>query len=191
MEFLKDFIESFGNIPKTSLQLLLNLSKKVSSEKGEIINKVGVVSNKFFIIKTGVVRSYHQDENGKQYTRTIFTANRTTGCLSSLISGQTCKLTYECLTDCEFYQFNFKEFKKLVKKDIQISIFYSKILESIFLVMESRIFDLSLLNATERYLKLKNQISNIEDIIPQYYIASYLNISPVQLSRIRKEIYSK
>ncbi len=191
MEFLKDFTKKFGDLPKKNLQLLLNLSKLVSFKKGDIINKVGQVANNFYIIKTGVVRSYYQDENGKQYTRTIFTTKKTTGCLSSLISGQTCKLTYECLTDCEFYQFNFKEFKNLVKKDIQISIFYSKMLESIFLVMESRIFDLSLLNATERYLKLKNEISDIEELIPQYQIASYLNISPVQLSRIRKEIYSK
>lgn len=64
-------------------------------------------------------------------------------------------------------------------------------LESIFLLLESRIYDLSVLDATERYLKLKNEISNIEEFIPQYHIASYLNISPVQLSRIRKEIYSK
>tara|TARA_R110002049_G_scaffold69435_1_gene179921 strand:+ start:147 stop:722 length:576 start_codon:yes stop_codon:yes gene_type:complete len=191
MEFLKDFTENIGDIPKTSVQKLLDLAKKVSFKKSEIISKVGHISTTFYIIKTGIVRSYHQDENGKQYIRTIFTANRATGCLGSLISGQACKLTYECLTDCEFYQFNFKEFKNLVKKDIEISIFYSKMLESIFLVMESRIYDLSVLNATERYLKLKNEISNIDDLIPQYHIASYLNITPVQLSRIRKEIYSK
>lgn len=191
MEFLKDFIESFGNIPKTSVQKLFGLAKNISFKKNEIISKVGHISSSFFIIKAGIVRSYHQDENGKQYIRTIFTANKTTGCLGSLITEETCKLTYECLTDCEFYQFNFKEFKKLIKKDHQIAMLYNRMLESIFLVMESRIYDLSVLNATERYLKLKNEIFNIEDLIPQYHIASYLNISPVQLSRIRKEIYSK
>ncbi len=164
MEFLKGFTRNFGGVPKPSLQLLLNLSKIVSLKKGDNISNVGKVAKNFYIIKSGVVRSYYEDEKGKQYTRTIFTTHKTTGCLSSLISSQPCKLTYECLTDCEFYQFNFKEFKKLVKKDIYISMFYSNMLESIFLVMESRIFDLSLLNATERYLKLKKEISNIEDL---------------------------
>jgi hypothetical protein len=57
--------------------------------------------------------------------------------------------------------------------------------------MEDKIHELALLNATERYLKLKRAIPKIETVIPQYHIASYLNVSAVQLSRIRKEIYSK
>jgi hypothetical protein len=68
---------------------------------------------------------------------------------------------------------------------------YANALESIFLLLEARIYDLSVLNATRRYLKLKKQIPSIENIIPQYHIASYLNVSAVQLSRIRKEMYSR
>jgi hypothetical protein len=68
---------------------------------------------------------------------------------------------------------------------------YANALESIFLLLEARIYDLSVLNATGRYLKLKKQIPNIENIITQYHIASYLNVSAVQLSRIRKEMYSR
>ncbi len=54
-----------------------------------------------------------------------------------------------------------------------------------------RISELSSLNATERYVKLKKEIPDIDNLIQQYHIASYLNITPVQLSRIRKELYSK
>lgn len=191
MDFFKNFIESFGEISNTSVQLLFDLTKEVSFKKNEIISKVGQTSTSFFIIETGIVRSYHQDEKGKQYIRTIFTAKRATGCLGSLISDDTCRLNYECLTDCQVYEINYKEFIKLVEKNHEIAMLYGRMFESIFLVMESKIYDLSVLNTTERYLKLKKEISNIEDLIPQYHIASYLNISPVQLSRIRKEIYSK
>ena len=55
--------------------------------------------------------------------------------------------------------------------------------------MEKRIFDLSSLDAKQRYLKLRKFIPEIDALIPQYHIASYLNITPVQLSRIRKDIY--
>jgi len=34
------------------------------------------------------------------------------------------------------------------------------------------------LDATQRYLKLRTQIPNIDDLIPQYQIASYLSITP-------------
>ena len=63
-----------------------------------------------------------------------------------------------------------------------------KLLEHIFITYENRSLDLMRLDATERYLKLREQIPNIDNLIPQYQIASYLNITPVQLSRIRKKL---
>ena len=57
--------------------------------------------------------------------------------------------------------------------------------------MEKRIYELTVLNATQRYLKLQKEIPNIDRLIPQYHIASFLNVTPVQLSRIKKELYSK
>ena len=63
-----------------------------------------------------------------------------------------------------------------------------QILENIFFLLETRIEELAFLNATELYLKLKKEIPDIETLIPQYHIASYLNIKPESLSRIRKRI---
>jgi hypothetical protein len=57
--------------------------------------------------------------------------------------------------------------------------------------MESEIFSLAVLDASERYLKLQEEIPDIDNIMTQYHIAAYLNITPVQLSRIRKKLYSK
>jgi len=56
---------------------------------------------------------------------------------------------------------------------------------------DNKIHDLSILNATERFKKLKKEKPTIENLIKQYHIASYLNITPTQLSRIKKEYYSK
>jgi hypothetical protein len=57
--------------------------------------------------------------------------------------------------------------------------------------MENRIHDLTSLDATELYLKLKSESPEIEKLIPLYHIASYLNVTPVQLSRIRRDLYKK
>ncbi len=191
MFLLKDFTSRFKGFPEESINSFLNLATEVNYNKNEIVTKTGDISKEFYIIKSGVIRSFYADEKGKEYTRTIFVAGKTTGSLGSLISGMPSKLTYNCLTDCILYRFTYKEFKTLAEKDNHILRLYSKILESIFILMESRIHELSVLNATERYLKLKKEIPDIETLIPQYHIASYLNISAVQLSRIRKEIYSK
>ena len=66
---------------------------------------------------------------------------------------------------------------------------YNNLLELIFIKLEDRFYELSTLNATELYLKFKKYNPGIENLIPLYHIASYLNITPVQLSRIRADLY--
>lgn len=191
MTFLIDFITEFTDLPKKSTDKLLELvSVKYLKKKGSIA-KIGEIPKNFYILKTGVIRSFYKDEKGREYIRNLFTPIKATGALTALILDKPSRLSYDCLTDCEVYEINFKAFKKLTKKDKKIANLYAKVLETIFIVLESKIYDLSVLNATERYIKLKKQTPNIENLIPQYHIASYLNITPVQLSRIRKEIYSK
>ncbi len=46
---------------------------------------------------------------------------------------------------------------------------------------------MALLEAKERYLIFKEEHPGIETLIPQYHVASYLGISPTQLSRIRQK----
>jgi CRP-like cAMP-binding protein len=191
LKILSVFINNFHVLPKESYKKFLNLTELRKFKKKDILTKFGETPTDLFILKKGIVRSYYIDENNKEYIRSIFTPFSSTGALGSLVSNKPSELTYDCLTDCELYAINFKKLKELILVDNDVAVMYANALESIFLIFESRIYDLSVLNATERYLKLKEQIPEIENMIPQYHIASYLNVSAVQLSRIRKEIFSK
>ena len=75
----------------------------------------------------------------------------------------------------------------MVDKDHEFCKMFSKMLSKIVLIFKSKIYDLSVLNATERYLKLRQELPDLEKLVPQYHITSYLNITPTQLSRIRKD----
>lgn len=191
MKYLSVFINNFHPLSEESFKNFESLTTLKKFSKNEILTKVGEKPKNLFILKNGIVRSYYTNEKGKEYIRSIFVPFSSTGSLGALVTGNKSQLTYECVTDCEVYAINFKELKKLALKDNDIAYMYSNALESIFLLLEEKIYELSALNATERYLKLKNDIPDIEKLIPQYHIASYLNVSAVQLSRIRKEIYSK
>ena len=86
---------------------------------------------------------------------------------------------------------SFSQFIKLTQEKHDVSILYSKFLEEAFINMQEKATILSTLDATERYLHLKESIPDIEKLIQLNHIASYLNITSIQLSRIRKKIYSK
>lgn len=191
MEFLQGFINNFHVLPEESYQKFLQLTVLKKFSKDDILTKVGEIPKELYILKKGLVRSYYIDNKGKEHIRSLFRPFSSTGSLGGLISNKPSNLTYQCLTDCELYAINFEKLKTLTYNDKDVGYMYARALESIFLLFEDRIFDLSVLNATERYLKLKEEITDIDNLIPQYHIASYLNVSPVQLSRIRKELYHK
>ena len=57
--------------------------------------------------------------------------------------------------------------------------------EDFFLQEEKREMSLVILDAQERYALFQEEFPGLEFDIPQYQVASYLGITPVQLSRIR------
>lgn len=191
MNQLSIFIKALVDLPEVSLENFMNICKITTCKKDDFLLRAGEKANYFYFIKSGIVRSYKTDSNGKEHTRNFFLPMMATGALSSLIQNKPSDYSYSCLLDCELYEICYVKFKKLADEDLHLSILFNKMLEKSFLKLEAKIFDLSILNATERYFKLRAEIPNIDQLVTQYNIASYLNITPVQLSRIRKDIVTK
>ena len=135
-----------------------------------------------------MMRAYLSSENGKEFNKNFFMPFSFVGALTALIQNQPSKLTYEALTKCSVYEVSFTDIIDLCKEDINISNLYNRILEHVYIRYEERQLELISMDAKDRYLTLRKKIPNIDELIPQYQIASYLSITPVQLSRIRRKI---
>ena len=191
-----DSIKIFTSLFKTKLpeetkrDILPYINKKIL-QKNQVIANQNETTKFFYILLSGIIRCYIPDNKGKEHIRTLFTPITATGSLSSLINETNSDAIYDCLTECVVLECNFVEIKILANKHHSLSLIYSESLQRSFMRTEERIYELSVLNSKERYLKLKKDIPDIDNLITQYHIAAYLNITPVQLSRIRKDLYSK
>ncbi|WNW01966.1 Crp/Fnr family transcriptional regulator [Tenacibaculum sp. HL-MS23] len=157
-------------------------------EPFEYFAKTNEHTTSFFILKSGLIRSFLETEDGKQVTKFFFTPPNFTGSLASLIKNIPYDLNYQALTKVTGYKGCFLKLKELTLKNHDFSLFYIKAMENSYLKAENVIIDISTHSATERYLILKERIPTIDNLIAQRYIASYLNVSPVQLSRIKKSL---
>ena len=183
------FLNSFANIDEVSFSKLSKISKFRVLNKNTVLAKEGEIpSQKVFMLVSGIMRAYINSESGKQHNKKIFSPKSFVGSLTAIITNKPSKLTYETLTRCEAVEIDFSAFLELCKSDIKISNLYNKILENVFIEYERRNIELMSMDATERYKKLRKRIPNIDELIPQFQIASFLNITPVQLSRVRKKM---
>lgn len=183
------FLNSFADIDRSAFDKLKKISTHRILKKNEVIVREGELpTSGICMLVSGIMRAYINTENGKQHNKKIFAPRSFVGGLTAIITNAPSKLTYEALTECEVFEIDFKVFLQLCKKDIRISNLYNHILENIFIEYEQRNLELMSMDATQRYLKLRERIPHIDDLIPQFQIASFLSITPVQLSRIRKKL---
>lgn len=190
MDAVKNFASKKAKLSVTSMRSFLYLFTCKKFKKGDILYKKCDSSRKFFLLESGITRSYLIDKNGAEKTRSLFMAPSIFTSLVSSLYEEPSEAEFNCLTDCKVYEGDFKKFLDLTKKHHDIAILYNRILEESFINMEEKATILSILNATDRYLYLKNKYPDIDDLIQQNHIASYLSITPIQLSRIRRKIFS-
>lgn len=173
---------------KLARNLLADILEEVQYKKGKKLVSLKEKSSDIFFLKKGITRSYYTDSKGKPHTRFLFTAPQACGSLASLILDTPSTMTHEAITDCTVLKGDFKKFKKLATTNLELSNLYSSLLENAFIMMDERNRELASLDAKQLYLKLQKEKPQILNSIPLNHIASYLNITPVQLSRIRREL---
>jgi len=184
---LKETLTKLVEFDPESLERLLSCFVQIKLGKGKAFAKKGEYSKNIGFVEKGVLRAYYQNDKGEEYNKTFFTANNFVGAYSSLVSGNVNLIDIDCLTDSILLVANFREIKSLYNQHPKIERLARVLAEQFFVKKEKREIELATLNAKERYSIFKQEHFTLEQLIPQYHIASYLGVSPTQLSRIRAE----
>lgn len=180
-------IEFNENITESSLKKLIALSKKKVFKKGELILGMGEVMSKTYFIIKGISRSYYLDNQGNDVTKSFIREYEF--CIGeSLITNMRSAEGFEALEDIVSLEFDAKQLKEYLLSDKVLTDIYIKTLEKAIVYKMNRENGFQIKSATERYLDFKKNYYEIENRVNQSYIASYLGISPVSLSRIRRII---
>lgn len=144
----------------------------------------GEISKKAFYIEQGCLRICFNN-NGKDITFQFFFEGESVSSIESFRTNQPSLFTIESIESCILYSISKKDLQSIIETSKEIKniveehnfqrlLFYQKL----FL---SRIKD----NPEKRYLELLKTNPKILLRVPQHYIASYLGVTSVSLSRIR------
>lgn len=178
---LNELVEISGELT----EILFHLFSVKHLKKGHHFAKAGEYSKNMGFVVEGILRAYHQTKNGDTYNKHFFTEGNFVGAYSSLVSGQKNLIDIECLTDVTLLECRYADFTALYDEHREVERMARIIAEQYFVNKETREIQLVTLDASDRYQLFREHHPEIEQQIPQYHIASYLGITPTQLSRIR------
>lgn len=184
---LKHTIESYypiSSITRDNYKQYLT-SKQVS--KGETLYVIGEVPAHYAFIHKGLVRAYVTDDEGNEFNKNFFFEGRFPGAMTALLRGEVSFLTIEALEDCDLIEINFSKYRDVLFESPELLKFHVHYLEKHW-ILEKETKEIGYLQfeAKQRYLRFLEDYQAILPRIAQYHIASYLGITPTQLSRIKK-----
>lgn len=185
MEKIKAALHQLYHLNPKELEALISLFHTEQWSKKSYFAKEGQQAQQFAFVQSGVLRAFYRNQQGDEYNKTFFTKGNFVGAFSALVSQETNLINIQCLTPCALLVGNYSTFTKLYDTYPKIERIARLLAERFFVQKEKREIELVMLEAKDRYAIFQEEHPNLEQLIPQYHIASYLGVSPTQLSRIR------
>lgn len=149
-----------------------------------VLLKEGEVADKLYLIRKGCLRLFFNSE-GKDITFQFFFEGDFVASFDSLYKRQPSLFSLESIQPAQVLIIERDVFYNLIEKSPSLRRYYEEKLIERFHVYQ-RLFLSRIKNTPrQRYEELLKEHPDIIRLVPQHYIASYLGITPVSLSRIR------
>lgn len=158
--------------------------------KKDHFTKAGEVCRELGFILSGSIRLYHL-KGDEEITSYFCLDNEFITSYKSFIRQEPGKSSIQVLEDTLVVTFDYNGLQQLLNHPVtayKMERFGRLMAEDLVSCYEDRLLTFITQTPEERYASLLENSPRVLQHIPQYYVASYLGITPVSLSRIRKRI---
>jgi CRP/FNR family transcriptional regulator, anaerobic regulatory protein len=187
LEHLKNEFSRRSGLLEKDMYLLISKATSKDYSKGDFILQTGQIENHVIFITNGIVRLAKYNKDGKDFSIDFGFSGSFITSLVSFLDRIPSDIAIEAITDVSVLRLKHDELFELFETSHGIDRLGRILTEEVFKKVSVRLEDLIVLTATERYHKLLASHPELIQEIPLKYIASYLNITPETLSRVRKK----
>lgn len=190
MHPLRAFFQRFAPLPDAAwapMEAVLQ-SRKLARhahfiEPGQTRHEIG------FLLR-GMCRHFYLRPDGEEKTTYFYFEGDALTDYRACVLGQPTALTIEALTPCELLVFPYETMRSLYDQWPAWERVGRRIGEYVLAGLEARMVELLVLSPEDRYRALlaAPHKHKILERVPQQYIAAYLGVTPVSLSRIRARV---
>ncbi len=157
-------------------------------EKNQVILHAGERERYLSMMLSGLTRHYVVNESGEDVSFDFSFQHEFNCSFASFITQEPSRFSIEALQDTVLASMPYDFLQGLYEAHPESNLIGRVAVEQYYLWREEREVSLLMDPAEERYLRLINKQPHYLQEVPLKYIASYLNVKPESLSRIRKRI---
>ena len=180
----RELARRYSTMTHEELDMLESILVPMKYAKNEMILREGETCTNIYWVVKGLVRQYYY-KNGKELTEYMATENNIVMCIESLFREQPTHLQIKALEPTVLIALPKAELEAVAMKSVNIQILYRKILEESLILSQIHADMLRFESAQDRYQKLIKRQPQLVLRAPLVYSASYLQMTPETLSRVR------
>lgn len=183
-------VSGIADIPSEEVAKLCSIVTSEKIRKGQTFISEGDVPKKFAFVGSGLFRYFYVNEKGSEFTKGFFPEQNFITSYTAMVKSRPSHYTVQALEDSNVLVIDYPRWQTLYQGNSCWMNLLFALVEKGYMKKEARERELLILNAEERYRVFLREYPDLEKRIKQHMIASYLGITPVALSRIRKEMSS-
>ncbi|MBQ4520649.1 MAG: Crp/Fnr family transcriptional regulator [Bacteroidaceae bacterium] len=186
-EIAKQFTKQYRHLSPEATKALSLIMEPMKLAKGEIFIKEGDIARYVHYVEKGMVRQFYY-KNKRDLTEHISYEGNVVICLESYLRQEPTRLMAETLEPSIIWRISKENFYRLTEEIREVELFYRKIFEYSLLVSQQKADDMRFETAHDRYRLLMERHPEIIKRAPLVHIASFLQMTPETLSRVRSSI---
>ncbi len=183
-DIARELARRYSTMTHEELDVLESILVPRKCAKGEIILKEGQVCEDIYYIEKGLIRQFYLKKD-KEVTEHLATEGGVFMCIESLFKEEPTRLQVEALEPSLLYALPKRKLEQVALHNVNIQILYRKILEESLIFSQVHADLVRFETAQDRYLRLCKLMPQVVLRAPLVYIASYLQMTPETLSRVR------
>ena len=186
MDEFEERVFQHVNIDQEDLLSLLNFVNEKEYPRKTFLLNVGDKWDKLFYIHQGLIRLFYTDIEGREFNKAFFWEGHCIWPVAPRDRNEDILFSIAALEDVTVLECSFPRLYDFLKQCGSWEKFALPFAETLVEQKFLREHDFLLLSATERFEEFSEVHPNIVCRIPDYHLASFLGITNVSLSRIKR-----
>ena len=183
-DIARELARKYSTMSHDELDILESVLVHRKYAKGEMILTEGEVCREIIYIDRGLAREFYT-KNNKEVTEYLAVEGSIMMSIESLFKEQPSHIQIEALEPCVIYALPKKRLEEVALHNVNIQILYRKILEESLILSQVHADLVRFESAENRYRRMCKLSPQLALRAPLVYIASYLQMTPETLSRVR------